>query len=115
MDVPSGRGGAGEFAARVNTAADLIAGGVSTFESITVLAGRFGVSTRQARRYVDRARATGPVAVPERTVVFTVKLPRSVAIRVRTRAHETQTTISALVTDALTSYLDINHRPSSRP
>ena len=35
------------------------------------LAGRFGCSQRQARRYVDRA-AGGPVAAPQPTTVFTV-------------------------------------------
>ena len=48
-------------------------------EAARVLAGRFGCSPRQARRYVDQAAASGRVPVPEATVVFTVKLPARLA------------------------------------
>lgn len=70
-----------------------------------MLAERFGVSPRQARRYVDRAAALGHRQVPEESVVFTVKLPGGVADQVRTRAAETGTTISSLVAGALTEFL----------
>ena len=70
-----------------------------------MLAARFGVSTRQARRYVDRASSAGRREVPEGSVVFTVKLPASVAARVRVRAQTSGVTISALVTQALTEFL----------
>jgi hypothetical protein len=42
---------AGEHAARVNAAADLVEAGVPVAEAARVLAGRFGCSVRQARRY----------------------------------------------------------------
>ena len=48
-------------------------------EAARVLAGRFGVSARQARRYADRARASGRAEVPGESVVFTVKLPAALA------------------------------------
>ena len=48
-------------------------------EAARVLAGRFGVSARQARRYADQARASGRAEVPEESVVFTVKLPAALA------------------------------------
>jgi hypothetical protein len=94
-----------QFADRVNAAADAIAGGVSAVDAAAMLAARFGVSTRQARRYVDRASSTGRRQVPEGSVVFTVKLPASVAARVRGRAQSSGVTISALVTEALTEFL----------
>ena len=94
-----------QFADRVNAAADAIAGGVSAVDAAAMLAARFGVSTRQARRYVDRASVTGRREVPEGSVVFTVKLPASVAARVRGRAQSSGVTISALVTEALTEFL----------
>src|SRR2546427_3004614 len=50
---------AGEQAERVNAAADLLEAGVPAAEAARVLAGRFGVSVRQARRYADQARASG--------------------------------------------------------
>jgi hypothetical protein len=95
----------GQFAERVNAAADVIAGGVTAVEAAAMLAVRFGVSTRQARRYVDQASSTGRREVPEGSVVFTVKLPASVAARVRGRAQASGVTISALVTEALTEFL----------
>jgi hypothetical protein len=103
-----------QFAERVNTAADVIASGVSAVDAAAVLAARFGVSMRQARRYVDQAAATGRREVPEGSVVFTVKLPASVAARVRGRAQASGVTISALVAQALTEFLARGHGRGSR-
>jgi hypothetical protein len=93
-----------EYATRINAAAQLVQAGVPVVEAVGVLAGRFGVSRRQARRYVERAGAGGPVLVPEPSVVFTVKVPAALAERVRAHAHQSQTTISAVVTRALTEF-----------
>jgi hypothetical protein len=97
--------GAGEYAQRVNAAVELLESGVSAAEAVPVLAERFGCSTRQARRYVQRAAREGWVGVQEATTVFTVKLPAVLAVRVRERARESGSTISALVTQALTEFL----------
>jgi DNA-binding transcriptional regulator LsrR (DeoR family) len=70
------------------------------------LADRYGLSERQARRYVERARAFGPIPVPAPTVVFTVKLPADLARRVRATAHARGQPISTLVTQALAEFLD---------
>jgi len=50
-----GRVGGVEYAERVNAAAGLVAAGVSVAEAARVLAGRFGCSERQARRYAEVA------------------------------------------------------------
>jgi hypothetical protein len=102
-----------QFAVRVNAAADVVAGGATAAEAAALLAQRFGVSTRQARRYVDQASA-GRREVPEGSVVFTVKLPASVATRVRARAQTSGMTISALVTQALTEFLNRGDKRGSR-
>src|ERR1700760_1741303 len=86
---------AGEQAERVNAAADLLESGVPEAEAARVLATRFGVSARQARRYADQARASGRAEVPEANVVFTVKLPAALAGRVRAHARESGDTISS--------------------
>ena len=99
-----------EHAERINAAAELADVGVSTAEAVRVLAERFGVSMRQARRYVDQAASGGRVAVPEASVVFTVKLPASLARRVRQHAHEAGVTISAVVARALSEFLDRGRR-----
>jgi hypothetical protein len=94
-----------QYAERVNAAADLIVGGASAVDAAAALADRFGVSTRQARRYVEQAAVTGRRQVPEGSVVFTVKLPASLAARVRERAARSDVAISALVAQALTEFL----------
>jgi len=94
-----------QYAERVNAAADLLEVRVSAVEAAAVLADRFGVSTRQARRYVDRATSAGRREVPEESVVFTVKLPASLAARVRERAQASGAAISAVVAQALTEFL----------
>lgn len=108
--MTGGRVGDGEYAERVNAAAQLVAAGMPVAEAAGVLSGRFAVSVRQARRYVDRAVATGPVAVPEASVVFTVKLPAALAERVRVQARDTGVTISALVARALREFFERGRR-----
>ena len=92
-------------AERVNAAVDLVEAGVPAAEAARVLAGQFAVSERQARRYVDQAVAGGRVPVPGAKVVFTVKLPAALVVRVRARAREAGVTISALVAQALEEFL----------
>src|SRR6266566_1636843 len=107
--MAGGRVGDPQRAERVNAAAGLLGAGVSPVAAARVLAQRFSVSERQARRYVEAA-AAGPVAVPETSVVFTVKLPASLAARVREHAHERGVTISAVVARALTEFLHRAYR-----
>jgi hypothetical protein len=73
-DRARSRAAGGEHAARVNAAAELAEAGVPPAEAARALAGRFGCSVRQARRYVDAAITEGRVRAPEATVVFTVKV-----------------------------------------
>jgi hypothetical protein len=112
--VPGGRADNTEYAERVNAAADLLADGISAADASAVLAARFTVSRRQARRYVDRAAAAGRRPVPEDNVVFTVKLPASLAARVRQQARQSGVTISALVTQALTELASPQRRRDRR-
>jgi hypothetical protein len=107
--MAGGRVGGVGHAERVNAAAQLLAAGMAPVEAAGVVAQRFSVSMRQGRRYVDAAGA-GPVEVPEANVVFTVKLPASLAARMREHAHEQQVTISAAVTRALMEFLHHAHR-----
>jgi predicted HicB family RNase H-like nuclease len=110
-----GRVGAGEYARRVNAAAELLRSGVALAEAARLLADRFGCSARQARRYVERAAQDGPTPVPEATTVFTVRLPAALAARVRERARESGSTLSALVAQALTEFLARGHRGDRGP
>jgi RNase P/RNase MRP subunit p29 len=100
-----GRAAGSEHAERINAAAELAEAGIPAAEAARVLAGRFGCSVRQARRYVDQAAASGRVAVPEPGVVFTVRLPGRLAGAVREHARVSGRTISAVVAQALEEFL----------
>lgn len=105
--MPEGRRArADQVAKRVNTATELLAGGMSVAEAIVALARRHRLSERQARRYVERARDEGLMEVPSSKVVFTVKLPATLARRVRRTARVTGRSISDLVAQALGEFLE---------
>ena len=108
------RAGGGERAERVNAAADLLEAGVAAAEAARVLAGRFGCSVRQGRRYAEQAARAGRAEVPQDTVVFTVKLPGRLAAAVREHARESGRTISAVVAQALEEFLSRGHRNHQR-
>ena len=83
-----GRVAAGEYARRVNAAAEQLESGLPVTEAARLLAQRFGCSVRQARRYVERAGQVGRTVAPEVTTVFTVRLPARLVARVRERGLE---------------------------
>jgi predicted DNA-binding transcriptional regulator YafY len=99
------RASADERARRINTAAGLLDDGEAVADVVRELAGRFRLSERQARRYVDQARRGGPVAVPEEAVVFTVRLPAGLVGRLRRHASDTGRTLSSLVAEAIDQLL----------
>jgi transposase-like protein len=94
-----------QYAERVNRALGLL----RRFPPAAVLrtlARRYRVSPRQARRYVDAAQQHPQgLPVPEPTVVFTVKLPASLARRLRALARATGVSLSSLVTRGLEEWL----------
>jgi hypothetical protein len=110
-----GRAAGSEHAERINAAAELAEAGVAAAEAARALSERFGCSARQARRYVDQAAASGRVPVPERGVVFTVKLPGRLAAAVREHARVSGRTISAVVAQALEEFLARARREHPRP
>jgi len=64
------------------------------------------ISKIQAYRYVQQAKANkGPIAIPENSVVFTVKLPPSLIERVRNFASFKGISISRVVRVALEDFL----------
>jgi hypothetical protein len=112
--MAGGRVRAGEYAVRVNAAVDLLEAGVPVAEAARVLAGRFGCSARQGRRYAEQAARAGRAEVPQDTVVFTVKLPAGLAARVRVHARQAGLAISAVVAQALADYLGRGQKNHSR-
>jgi hypothetical protein len=112
--MAGGRVRAGEYAERVNAAADLAEAGVPVAEAARLLAGRFGCSQRQGRRYAERAALAGRVDVPQATSVFTVKLPAGLGAAVREHARASGRTISAVVAQALEEFLARSRREHPR-
>ncbi len=109
--MPEGRRArADQVANRVNAAVNLLADGMTVIDATVALARRYRLSERQARRYVERARDEGVVEVSMPKVVFTVKLPATLARRVRRAARTTGQSISGLVTQALAEFLDRQDR-----
>jgi predicted HicB family RNase H-like nuclease len=104
--IPGGRSRADEYAQRVNEAMELLDGGTPSTEVAEQLAQRHAVSVRQGWRYVREASERSvPLEIPEQKVVFTVKLPESLAERVRAVAATRGQTLSALVSEALEAWL----------
>ena len=79
----------------------------SPADVVRALRAEYALSERQARRYVNAARALPEgVAVPERTAVFTVRMAPSLIAGLRSHARSRGQTLSATVAEAVRSYLD---------
>jgi hypothetical protein len=96
---------ADEYAERVNRAAVLVRE-VSPADAVRALQVEFGLSERQARRYVNAGleRPDG-VPVPERTAVFTVRLAPSLIGALRELAGASGQSLSAVTAEAVRGYL----------
>jgi hypothetical protein len=103
--MASRRAFADEYAVRVNRAVELLADR-SAADAVRALESEHGLSERQARRYVNAAiERPGGVAVPERTVTFTVRLAPSLIARLRAVAQLREVSLSATVAEAVERYL----------
>lgn len=109
----SHKASADEFARRVNTAVEFLTLGLSVPEAARRLGVTCQISERQARRYIDRAREMGPVAIPERKLTFTVKLSGLLVGRVKGYAKVRQRTLSSIVAQALEEFLGGRAGPAS--
>jgi predicted HicB family RNase H-like nuclease len=69
---------------------------------LSELIARYGLSRRQAYRYLQQAQqAASPWSIPDAKSVFTVKLPRRLIQEVRRQARRQRSSISAWVERAL--------------
>ena len=107
--MASRRAYADEYAARVNRGVELLVD-LSAADAVRALRSEHALSERQARRYVNAARATPDgLEVPERTAVFTVRLAPSLIAGLRRRARSRGQTLSATVAEAVELYLGQAH------
>ena len=100
------RAHADEYAVRINRAVELLVER-SPADAVRGLQAEYGLSERQGRRYVNEALARPEgVAVPERTVVFTVRLAPSLIAGLREHALASGVSLSAAAAAAVGAYLD---------
>ena len=100
-----------EQAKRVNAAIALLNRHAGVTAVVSAMMRRFGISRRQAYRYVQKAEESQePMQMPEQKVVFTVKLPKSLARRIRRFAGSSGQTLSAVVARALELFLRSRRR-----
>lgn len=87
---------------RLNAAYTLLAQGVSASEAVPRLSQRFGLSQRQAYRYVQDARSMDqPVEPAEALIPITIKIPGTLAEALRTHSRSGDDSIGEIVARAL--------------
>ena len=102
---------AAEQIQRVNMAVQLMSDKTPSAEVVAALAIRYGVSRRQAFRYLRLAQGQSvPLPVPVAKTVFTVKLPGDLADQIRRHARQCHQSISQVVTAALRGYLETGEK-----
>lgn len=95
-----------QLAQRINGALLFLRRLRSGTKAVAALVRRYGISRRQAARYVREAQRVGRMQpIPEPKVVFTVKIPLRLVRALRQVARSTGESLSALVTRALEVFL----------
>jgi Arc/MetJ-type ribon-helix-helix transcriptional regulator len=98
-------------AERLRAARRLLADEIGMAEAAMALSRAFGLSRRQAYRYLELARGgvLAPSAV-ENSVTITLKMPESLARGLRAHASERGVTTSEVVRQAVTAFLAAKRR-----
>jgi predicted DNA-binding transcriptional regulator YafY len=100
-----------EKSLRLNAAFDLLAQGYTLADAADALTKKFGLSRRQAYRYLQEAQEIeGPVLVVSPSIPITIKMPEDVVIRLRSHAPTSGMTIGEIVALAIVRFLDKLHR-----
>ncbi len=93
-------------AERLNAAHNLLVRGTGMADAVVSLSRQFGLSRRQAYRYLQEAQAIGhavPLVAP--SIPITLKMPANVVRDVRAYSLVSGLTISEIVTRAITAFL----------
>jgi hypothetical protein len=98
-------------ARQLNAAHHLLQRGIPLPEAVQRLSRQFGLSGRQAYRYLEQTtHLDRPVEACETTVPMTLKLPAETARLLRAYARSSGLTIGAIVTRALAAFLNTQRR-----
>jgi predicted DNA-binding transcriptional regulator YafY len=96
---------------RLNAAFHLLAQGYTLAEAAGALTQQFGLSRRQAYRYLQEAQQIDtPALVASPSIPITIKIPADVVKRLRLHAQNSGMTIGEIVIHAIVSFLDKLHR-----
>ena len=97
-------------AERLRAARRLLADEIGMAEAAVALSRTFGLSRRQAYRYLELARAGAPPLAAENSVTITLKMPESLARGLRAHATARGVTISEVVRQAVAAFLVAKRR-----
>ena len=101
-----GKASKSEQVERINAVVAWIEQGGSSGEVVNRLSARYGISKRQAYRYVQQAQVQGQrVLIPEPKIAFTVKLSETLIQRLRVCAKSSGRSLSEIVARALETFL----------
>lgn len=97
-------------AERLGAARCLLADEIGIAEAAVALSRTFGLSRRQAYRYLELARAGAPPSAAENSVTITLKMPESLARGLRAHATARGVTTSEVVRQAVAAFLVAKRR-----
>ena len=98
-------------AERLNAAHRLLERGTELSKAAAALSRDFGLSRRQAYRYLEEAAAIGhPVPIAEPSVPITLKIPGSVVRDLRSYSETSGLTLGEIVARAILRFLKATHR-----
>jgi hypothetical protein len=100
-----------QMADRLRAARRLLADGTGMAEAAMALSREFGLSRRQAYRYLELARAGGPAPpVAENSITITLKMPESLVGDLRAHASKHDLTTSEVIRRAVAAFLAAKRR-----
>jgi Arc/MetJ-type ribon-helix-helix transcriptional regulator len=98
-------------AERLRAARRLLTDEIGMAEAAMALSRAFGLSRRQAYRYLELARSGKPApSVAENSITITLKMPESLARSLRDHASERGVTTSEVVRQAVAAFLAAKRR-----
>jgi predicted DNA-binding transcriptional regulator YafY len=105
------RSNGAERAQRLNAAFDLLRQGHAVAQAAAMLTEEFGLSQRQAYRYLQEAQSIDrPVPIAAPSVAMTIKVSEDIAGKLRAHAQATGSTIGEVVSRAVSALLSRERR-----
>jgi hypothetical protein len=93
-------------AERVRAAQELLARGTSMVEAAVALSRDFGLSRRQAYRYLEEVQAVAPApTVAEASVTITLRIPSNIVRELRAYSVSSGLSLSEIVRRAISAFL----------